>query len=31
MNFTKEQISEVLCKQAERENGLQDLTEIMID
>ena len=26
-----EQLSEVLCKHAERENGLQDLVEIMID
>lgn len=25
MDFTKEQLSEVLCKHAERENGLQDL------
>lgn len=31
MDFTKEQISEVLCKHAERENGLQDLMEIMIE
>ena len=30
MDFTKEQLSEVLCKHAERENGLQDLMEIMI-
>ena len=28
MDFTKEQLSEVLCKHAERENGLQDLMEI---
>ena len=27
----KEQLSEVLCKHAERENGLQDLMEIMIE
>ena len=27
MDFTKEQLSEVLCKHAERENGLQDLME----
>ena len=27
MDFTKEQLSEVLCKHAERENGLQDLTQ----
>ena len=26
-----EQLSEVLCKHAERENGLQDLMEIMIE
>ena len=31
MDFTKEQLSEVLCKHAERENGLQDLMEIMIE
>ena len=31
MDFTKEQISEVLCKHAERENGLQDLLEMMIE
>ena len=31
MDFTKEQLSEVLCKHAERENGLQDLLEIMIE
>lgn len=31
MYFTKEQLSEVLCKHAERENGLQDLMEIMIE
>ncbi|MDD6364961.1 MAG: transposase [Bacteroidales bacterium] len=31
MDFTKEQLSEVLCKHAERENGLQGLMEIMID
>ena len=31
MEFTKEQLSEVLCKHAERENGLQDLMEIMIE
>ena len=29
MDFTKEQLSEVLCKHVERENGLQDLMEIM--
>ena len=31
MDFTKEQLSEALCKHAERENGLQDLMEIMIE
>lgn len=31
MDFTKEQLSEVLCKHAEGENGLQDLMEIMIE
>ena len=31
MDFKKEQLSEVLCKHAERENGLQDLMEIMIE
>ena len=31
MDFTKEQLSEVLCKHAERENGLQDLMEIMLE
>ena len=31
MDFTKDQLSEVLCKHAEREKGLQDLMEIMIE
>ena len=31
MNFTKEQISELMCKHAQRENGLHDLLEIMIE
>ena len=31
MYFKKEQLSEVLCEHAERENGLQDLIEIMIE
>lgn len=31
MDFIKEQLFEVLCKHAERENGLQDLMEIMIE
>lgn len=30
MDFTKEQLSELICKHTERENGLQDLMEIMI-
>ena len=29
MTFTKEQLSELMCKHAERENGLHDLMEIM--
>jgi transposase-like protein len=31
MNFTKEQISQLMCKHAEKENGLHDLLEIMIE
>ena len=31
MDFTKEQLSELLCKHAERKNDLQDLMEIMIE
>lgn len=31
MDFTKEQLSELICKHTERENGLQDLMEIMIE
>ena len=31
MDFTKEQVSEVLCKHSERENGLQDPMVIMIE
>ena len=31
MNFAKEQISELMCKHAQRENGLHDLLEIMIE
>lgn len=30
MDFTKEQISELMCKHAERENGLHDLFEMML-
>ena len=29
MELTKEQLSEVICKHTRRENGLQDLMEIM--
>ena len=31
MDLAKEQLSEVICKHSERENGLQDLMEIMIE
>ena len=31
MEFTKEQISEIMCKHSERENGLHDLLEIMLE
>lgn len=31
MTFTKEQLSELMCKHAERENGLHDLMEIMLE
>ena len=31
MKFTKEQISELMCKHAQKENGLHDLLEIMIE
>ena len=31
LTFTKEQLSEVMCKQAEKENGLHDLLEIMLE
>lgn len=31
MTFTKEQLSELMCKYAERENGLHDLMEIMLE
>lgn len=30
LSFTKEQLSEVMCKHAEKENGLHDLLEIML-
>lgn len=29
--FTKEQLSEVMCEHAEKENGLHDLMEIMLE
>ena len=31
LTFTKEQLSEVMCKHAEKENGLHDLMEIMLE
>ena len=31
ITFTKEQLSEVMCKHAEKENGLHDLLEIMLE
>lgn len=31
MDFTKEQLSELICKHTEKENGLQDLMEIMFE
>ena len=31
MKFTKEQISELICKHTQKENGLHDLLEIMIE
>ena len=31
MEFTKEQLSELMCKHMEKENGLQDLMEIMLE
>lgn len=31
INFTKEQLSAVMCKHAEKENGLHDLMEIMLE
>ena len=31
MEFTKEQLSELICKHAERENGIQDLLEMMLE
>ncbi|NLN99051.1 MAG: hypothetical protein GX125_02105 [Bacteroidales bacterium] len=31
ITFTKEQLSAVMCKHAEKENGLHDLLEIMLE
>ena len=31
LTFTKEQLSEVMCKHAEKENGLHDLLEIILE
>ena len=31
MDLTKEQLSELICKHTEKENGLQDLLEIMLE
>ena len=31
MDFTKEQLSELICKHTEKENGLHDLMEIMLE
>ena len=31
MDLTKEQLSELICKHMERENGLQDLMEMMLE
>ena len=31
MEFTKEQVSELIYKQTEKENGLHDLMEIMLE
>lgn len=31
ITFTKEQLSEVMCKHAAKENGLHDLLEIMLE
>lgn len=29
ISFTKEQLSEIMCKHAKKENGLHDILEIM--
>ena len=31
MEFTKEQLSELISKHSEKENGLQDLMEMMLE
>ena len=31
MDFTKEQLFELICKHTEKENGLQDLLKIMLE
>ena len=31
ITLTKEQLSEVMCKHAEKENGVNDLLEIMLE
>lgn len=31
MDLTKEQLSELICKHSERENGLHDLMEIILE
>ena len=31
ITFTQEQLSEVMCKHAAKENGLHDLLEIMLE
>ena len=31
MDFIKKQLSELICKHTEKENGLQDLMEIMLE
>ncbi|WP_298074348.1 hypothetical protein [uncultured Bacteroides sp.] len=31
MDLTKEQLSELICKHSERENGIQYLMEIMLE
>lgn len=31
MDFIKEQLSELICKHSEKENGLHDLVKIMLE